>query len=246
MTVRELEDASSALVAPQPTTEDFGDGLRWKAGPLLGGLDWLLEQLVGVSAIESLVRPLAGDWIELSKGQQAWLHAQRASESVGRNFAGAAHPQGWSGEAAEAYGARMEEIADSLTQYGEGCGAMAEVTGALIDLAQATAEAITGILGFLGDWLTRAAAQLAVPVIGWAVGAIDGVISSATAIRKVRDGIRLIQTVVEFVERFRNVIVVLTRLAYLIKMIANTIANVTRVRTVAAGSSATATSFGVS
>ncbi|MGC0252114.1 hypothetical protein [Pseudactinotalea sp. Z1748] len=245
MTVRELENASLGLISPAPTTDDFGEGLRWKAGPLLGGLDWLLEQLTGTSAIRSLVEPIAGDWVGLSSGEQAWSHAQHASEAVGRNFAAAANPAGWTGEAAEAYSERMQEIGDSFTQYGEGCAAMAEVTGALVELTKSTAEAIAGILGFLGDWLTRAAAQMAVPVVGWAVGAIDGVISSATAIRKINQGIRLIQTVVDTVERFRSVIVVLTRLAYLIKVIAQSISHVNRVRTVAAGDTATATAFGV-
>jgi len=245
MTVLEIENPTTMLGAPQPTTDDFAGDLRSRAGLLLGGLDWLLEQLTGTSAIESLVRPLSGDWVGLSKGQQAWTQTQHAAQAIGRNLQGAAAPPGWTGAAAEAYGERMREVADSFEQYGDGCEAMAEVTGAMVELTQATAEAIAGILGFLGDWLTRAAAQLAVPVIGWAVGAIDGVISSATAIRKINQGIQLIRTVVEFVERFRGVITVLNQLAYTIRMVGNTISNVNRVRTVAAGSDATSTAFGV-
>ncbi len=245
MTVVELINPTSMLSPPQATTDDFGNNLRWRAGPLLGGLDWLLEQLVGVSAIRSLVEPVSGDWVGLSRGQMAWSQAQGAVEGIGQNFDGAAAPPGWTGAAAEAYSERVHQIAEDFRQYGEGCGAMAEVTGALVELAQATAEAIAGILGFLGDWLTRALAQLSVPVFGWAVGVIDGVISSAEAINRINQGIRLIQRVVDFVERFRSVIVVLTRLAYAIKASANAIANVNRVRTVAAGKAATETAFGV-
>lgn len=245
MTVLEVVNPTSILSPPQPTTDDFGNNLRWRAGPLLGGLDWLLEQLVGVSAIRSLVEPIAGDWVGLSAGKMAWAQAQGATEGIGLNFEAAANPPGWTGEAAAAYSERVQQIAEDFRQYGEGCEAMAEVTGALVELAQATAEAIAGILGFLGDWLTRALAELSVPVIGWAVGVIDGVISSAEAIKRINEGIRLIQRVVDFVERFRSVIVVLTRLAYAIKVTANSIANVNRVRTVSAGKAATANAFGV-
>lgn len=246
MTVAEITNPTSGLMCPAPTTDDFGESLRWRAGPLLGGLDWLLEQLTQTSAIRSLVEPIAGDWVGLSQGQQAWTDAQRIAVDVGRNLGANAEPVGWTGEAAQAYGRRILEVADSFEQYGEGCAAMAEVTGALVELTQTTAEAIADILGFLGDWLSRALVQLSIPVVGWAVGVVDGVISSAAAIDRINQGLRLIQTVIDTVERFRGAILLLNRTARAVRTLANTITTVQRVRTVSAGSDATAAAFGVS
>ena len=47
------------------------------------------------------------------------------------------------------------------------------------------------------------------------------------------------------VERLRNIILVLNRLAYVVRALATTMTQVNRVRTVAAGQDATATAFGV-
>lgn len=243
--VTELNNPTTVLVAPPATAEDFGDSLRWKAGPLLGGLDWLLEQLTGTSAIASLVEPLSGDWVGLSRGQGAWQQAQAASAMVAENYKTAAGQVDWGGDASDAFRERIESVGDTFDQYGQGCEAMAEVTGAMVDLCKATAEAITSILGFIGDLLTRLAVQAAVPVLGWATGAIDGAVSTGVLIDKIRKGIQLIQKAVDFVERFRSVIQAITRVATVLRQIATALTRVREVQTVSSAGAATSTAFGV-
>jgi hypothetical protein len=247
VTVTELHDPRSALVAPAAPAENFADTLRWSAGPLLGGLDWLAVQIFNYSFIAELVEPIAGDWVGLEKGAEAWQHAGEASAAVGANFAAAAQDAllSWHGEAADAFGARATSVADGFTQYADGCYAMSEVTAALLDLCKATAQSIAGILGFVGDYLTRLAAEAAVPVAGWIVGVIDGAASGAALLRKLEQGYRLLQRVLDAVETFREVLIALQRLAYTIMLLAKSTTAVVNVQTVHAGASATGTAFGV-
>jgi uncharacterized protein YukE len=248
VTISEVYDPQAGLVAPAGPAENFADSLRWKAGPLLGGLDWLLEELTGWSAIAELVEPIAGDWTGLEKGAQAWHHAADASSAVGANYAAAAQDvvAGWVGEAADAFSARAREIADTFTQYADGCSAMGEVTSALLDLCKATAESIAGILGFFGDYLTRALVEASIPIAGWVVGAIDGAISGSVLLVKFERGYRLIQKVLDAIENFREVIIAIDRLAYTITLLMKSVTSLNNVRTVDAGGGAASTAFGVS
>ncbi|WP_182112013.1 MULTISPECIES: hypothetical protein [unclassified Actinotalea] len=247
MTITEVHDPRTALVAPSGPAQDFADSLRWKAGPLLGGLDWLVEQLTGTSAIAALVEPLSGDWVGLEKGAQAWGHSAQASLSVAANYAAlttSVAPQ-WDGIAADAFIERVGSIAEGYAQYADGCTAMREVTEALLDLCKATAEAIAGILGFIGDYLTRLMIEASIPVVGWVAGAIDGAVSGAMLLRKLERGYRLLQKVLEFVERFREVLLALQKVAYAIMILARATTAVVDTQAVAAGDRATSTAFGV-
>ncbi len=247
MTVVEVQDPRASLVVPAGPAEDFAESLRWQAGPLLGGLDWLLEKLIHRSAIVELVEPLSGDWVGLEKGAQAWRHAGAASDAIAANYAAAGQDalRSWSGDAADAFGARAADVAESFAEYGEGCRAMGEVTAALLDLAKATAEALAGILGWFGDYLTRALIEVSIPIAGWIAGAVDGAISAGLLIGKLERGYRLLQRVLDAIEQFRDVIVALQRIAYTIALLAKATTSVVDVQTVGAGASATSTAFGV-
>ncbi|MGJ0223711.1 hypothetical protein ACQUZK_09950, partial [Streptococcus pyogenes] len=85
----------------------------------------------------------------------AWGHAAEASLAVAANYAALTSSVAaeWQGLAAEAFAERTTSVADGYAQYADGCTAMREVTEALLDLCKATAEAIAGILGFIGDYL---------------------------------------------------------------------------------------------
>jgi hypothetical protein len=247
VTVVEVQDPTTALLAPGAPAENFADSLRWKAGPLLGGLDWLAVQIFDYSFIAELVEPLAGDWTGLEQGAEAWQRAGQASAAVGANYAAAAADAlaSWSGEAADAFSARAAAIGDSFVEYADGCSAMSEVTAALLELCKATAESLAGILGFVGDYLTRLLAEASVPVAGWVVGAIDGVVSGTMLANKLQQGYRLLQRVLDAIESFRDVIAALQRIAYTITLLARATTNVVNVQTVASAPGVTGTAFGV-
>ncbi len=247
MTITELQDPQAALVAPAAPAENFADELRWEAGILLGGLDWLFAQLTGRSAIAELVEPVAGDWAGLERGADAWRNAGRAAEAVAANYDAVTTSigPGWQGEAADAFLARITSVADGFRDYGDGCASMAEVTDALLDLCQATAEALAGILGFIGDYLTRLVVEASIPVAGWVVGVVDGAVSGAMLVGKLQQGYRLLQRVLDFVERYRDVIRALERLATAVALLARAAQAAAHVQGVGLADDATSAAFGV-
>ncbi|MEV7971728.1 hypothetical protein [Cellulomonas sp. NPDC089187] len=247
MSITEVYDPTSVLVPPAEPAENFADSLRWKAGPLLGGLDWLLEQLIGKSAIAELVEPIAGDWNGLERGAQAWGNAAGACAAIAGNYRAVATDVlgSWSGEAAEAFSARALEIADSFAQYGEGCGAMGEVTAALLELAKTTAETIAGVLGLIGDLLTRLLAEAAIPIAGWVAGAIDGAISGALLLGKFQTAYSALQRLLTAIDGIIDAVTAIRQVAYVITTLANTLSAATTLHTISLADDATGTAFGV-
>ena len=245
--ITESVDASARITPPVSGEANFGDDLRWKAGPLLGGLDWLLEQLTGCSPIETMVKPLSGDWVALDNGRIAWLNCAALADDVSLNFTDLASQTSaeWAGNGSAAFQNRAISIGDTFTQYGDGCRAMGEAMEGLISLAKATAETIVTILGILGDALTRIAAQAAVPVIGWITGAVDGGITAIRMVGWIDKAIKAIQAVINFIGRFAMIIAILARVAAAIATIAKTAAARINVSTANAVDDATATAFGV-
>ena len=245
--ITETVDAGSFVSSPASAEENFGDSLRWQAGPLLGGLDWLLEQLTGCSPIEVMVAPLAGDWVGMDTARIAWATAATVTDGIAENYAGLASDSStvWVGDGATAFQGRMTSISDSFTQYGDGCRSMSEATGALVSLAKTTAELIVSILGILGDALTRIAAQACVPVIGWVTGAIDGGITAARMVGWVDKAVRAIQKVIDFVEKYRVVIAAIARIAAAIASLAKAVTALANMQITQGADDATATAFGV-
>lgn len=255
MTLTESVDPRAVLVAPTPPPVDVVGELQSKAGLLLGGLDWLLHQLTGSSAIENLVKPLAGDWTRLEASAEAWARTATAVDAVAVNLgeAGTQVTGTWTGAGADAFSARARMLEADFREYGDGCRAMAEVTQALVELCQATAETIASILGLIGDLLTRLAVQAAIPVAGWVTGTIDGVVSSGVLITRLHRGYQVLQTLLSAVERYRHVITTVVRVAAILETLAKvlgTTADIStaagNIRAVTMADGAVAQSFGVS
>lgn len=248
MSVAESLDPTSCLVPPTDTGADFAGDLRWQAGFLLGGVDWIAEQFIGYSIIaEVVIKPFAGDWNALERGQDAWLNAGRACEAVGANYL--ALPDQtvtlWTGEAGDAFRARIAELGAGFEEYAAGCTAMSEVTGALAELAKAVAEGIAFLLSFISDILTRLAVELAVPVLGWVAGAVDVALHVKPVIDKVDKAYKLIQSVIDAIETVTEVVRILTLIANTIRVSAQTLAAGARVATVTEGRDAAENAFGV-
>ncbi|KGM14590.1 WXG100 family type VII secretion target [Cellulomonas bogoriensis] len=255
MTVTETVDPRTVLAAPSAPPVDMVRELQSSAGLLLGGLDWLLVELTGTSALENFVKPLAGDWSRLAAGAEAWSRTAVAVDGIATNL-GAAGDQvtgTWTGPGAEAFSARARMLAEDFHEYGDGCRVMAEVTEALFELCQATAETIASILGFIGDALTRIAIQAAIPVAGWVTGTVDGAVSSGILIFRLQRAYQVLQTLLSAVERYRHVITTVVRIAAILERLArllSTTANIGaaggNIRTVTMADGAVAQSFGVS
>ena len=88
MTISEAIDPTTALTAPHSDADaSFATELRTNCGLLLGGLDWLIEQIFDYSPLQEwVIKPFSGDWVQLRQAQGGWANAAVASDAVGQNF----------------------------------------------------------------------------------------------------------------------------------------------------------------
>lgn len=193
--VREVSNASSYLVAPQNPENPVQD-LRWSAGAILGGIDWVAEKVIGYSILDRCIyEPFAGDWQAIFRASQAWKHAGEASFEVARNNAGlvAFTPTKWDGLSGNSFrGAMGAAAAASLGLQ----MAFETASGLVKNIATACKLAATGIgmaLNTIANILLKKAAELATPIAGWAVGAV----TAYSDIEKVIKTVRLIYTIIE-------------------------------------------------
>jgi hypothetical protein len=193
--VSELVDASSYLVPPQAPENPVQD-LRWSAGVLLGGIDWVAEKFIGFSILDRCVfHPLAGDWQGIYRGSEAWKHCADAASAIGRNHVGlvASTPTGWQGLSGNSFRGAMSTVAGGAL----GLGAAYDYAGGLVKTLSTVCKlACTGIgmaLKFIADKLLKMAAEAATPVVGWAVGAV----TAYSDIQGVISKVRLVYTIIE-------------------------------------------------
>ena len=202
--VAEVTDPSSFLVSPQ-APDNFVQDLRWSAGTLLGGIDWVAEQFVGFSILDRCVyQPLAGDWQGIYRASQAWQHAGDAAMAIGANHAGlvATTPATWQGESGDSFRLAMT----GATAASMGLSTAFELTGGYVKTISAVCKlACIGIgmaLDFIATKLLKLAAEAATPVIGWAVGAVTAYSDINGIIKKVRFVYSIIETIESAINDF--------------------------------------------
>lgn len=194
--VSERADASSWLVAPNAAKSEI-ENMRWGAGPILGGVDWLIEQLIGMSLLEDVImKPFAGDWTGIEEVQQAWTHVGEAMRGISDNAAGLAETGSfWQGDAGTAYQGGMSAIGLGAYGLGSVADSVAGLVGQLV-LASKTAAATIGFaINQLSQTLMRMALEATVPVAGWIVAAAEG----ALAVTKIFGVIRLIYSIINII-----------------------------------------------
>ena len=196
-TVSELSDASSYLV-PGQAPENFVQDLRWSAGLLLGSIDWVAEQFCGFSILQRCVYgPLAGDWQGIYRCSEAWKHAGEAADAIAHNHAGlvAATPATWEGLSGNSFRLMMTTLSGATlglsTVYGTAAGYVQTVS----TVCKLACTAIGFALNQISTILLEMAAEAAVPVIGWAVGAA----TLYSKVNKVIGLVRLVYTALETV-----------------------------------------------
>lgn len=171
--VVEAVDPQSYLVPPQ-STENWVEDLRWNAGVVLGSIDWVAEQFIGFSILERCVfSPLGGDWRAISRASQGWAHAGDAAFAMGRNCAAlvAGTADGWKGAAGDAFRAAATGMSGALVGLSS---AYQYASGAVATISTVSKLACAGIglaIKQISNILVTIAAEAAVPVVGWAVGA---------------------------------------------------------------------------
>ena len=206
MSITEQFDATSYLVAPEDSGDDFVKELEQSAGLVLGGIDWAIHKFFHVSVLAEIVKPITGDWLALERAESGWQHAGEATTAVAANFAALVGQtqSGWTGEAADAFRTRMTSISDSMQTYADGCKTISEVVNGLVEVSQAAAGVIMTAISFIGDLITTLLAELAVPVVGWVAAGATAAAKAPAFFAKLNKGYQAIKKVVEAVEKVIN------------------------------------------
>lgn len=192
--VTERQDARSWLVTPNATKSEI-ESMRWGAGPLLGGIDWVFEQITGFSILEDVImKPFAGNWSGIEEVSLAWQYLGDAGRAVGDNCAGLVQ-QGefWDGDAGLAFRGGVAAIGAGTVAVAAACDYVSGVVANLLLVSKAAAAGIGMLLRQISLKLLRLAAEAAVPVAGWLVAAAE----IAILVTEIFGWVKLIYTIVD-------------------------------------------------
>jgi uncharacterized protein YukE len=195
--VTEAQDPTTYLVAPSKITSEL-DNVRWSAGPLLGGVDWVFEQIFGYSLLEDVIlRPIAGDWGEIGAASGAWENVDGAFVAVAKNLSGAAVAvaSAWRGQGSAAFVASMGAGASAMTGVSYAAGYISSLVNAVAVAAKLGGVAIAKALDILVTVLIKLAVKLAVPVAGWAVALAEAYFD----VKKVIGAVKIINTALNLI-----------------------------------------------
>jgi hypothetical protein len=202
--VTEVADASSFLVPPQAPDNPVSD-LRWSAGALLGGIDWVAEKLIGFSILDRCVfHPFAGDWQGIYRCSEAWHHSADAGQAMTRNHAGlvASTPQTWQGLSGDSFRAAMTTIAGATYGLSAAFSYAGDLVKTLSTVTKVACSGIGTLLKLIADKLIKMAAEAATPVIGWIAGAVTAYDDIQDVIKWVRRINVLIETIASAIQDF--------------------------------------------
>lgn len=194
-TVVEAVDPRSYLVPPQ-ATENWIQDVRWNAGVLLGSIDWVAEQFIGFSILERCVfSPLGGDWRAITRASEAWHHGATAARAVGQNCAalGSGTVDGWQGVGGDAFRAVVASMSGGMVALAAAYDKASELVGTVATVSKLACAGIGMAIKQIANILIQIAAEAAVPVVGWAVGAA----TIWWKVEKVVGLVRLIYNVIE-------------------------------------------------
>lgn len=202
--VAETADPTSYLVTPDLGLNEVQE-LRWSAGVLIGGLDWLAEQLLGFSILEEVVfKPFAGDFQDIKRASMAWANVSCAFTAIGENFAGLLSPtmSGWRGEAGDAFRAGMAVCAGGFVGFSQAALSVSGLVQTIAYASQAACIAIGMILKSIAEKLLRMAVEAAVPIAGWLAASVEAVLLIHQILGWVRLAYTVIEAIVDAIDNF--------------------------------------------
>lgn len=194
--IQEEQDPQSYLVAPETPTSEM-ENLRWSAGALIGGLDWVFEKLFGWSLLNDFIyKQIVGDWRCVDRAATAWEEIDTALVAVGQNDSGILPALSeWIGKGAEACNAFITVLSATTTGLSYAAGAVGGVISKVALAVKLAAIGLGTLLKKLSYKLARIAAEAAVPVVGWAVAAAECAILVSDIIGMVRIAYAIVNTV---------------------------------------------------
>ncbi|RAX19543.1 MULTISPECIES: hypothetical protein [unclassified Actinomyces] len=199
--VREEQDPQSYLGEPGTPTSEM-ENLRWSAGALLGGLDWVFEKLFRWSFLNDFVyKNIVGDWRYVDRASTAWSELDSALVAVGQNDSGVLPALAeWVGKGAVACNAFITALSVATTRLSYAAGYVSEIVGKVALAAKLAATGLGMLLKKLSYKLARVAAEAAVPVVGWAAVAVECAILISDILGMVRLSYSIVNAVYDAIE----------------------------------------------
>ena len=199
--VVERSDAASYLVAPVGKTSEL-DSVRWSAGPLLGGLDWVFEEIFGYSLLEDVIlKPLTGNWAEIREASVAWSNLGAATMAMGGNVTSlSSQTFAWRGDAADAFRLAMAAAGAAVIGLSYAADVVAGVVDKIGMVAELAAKGISAALNWIVTKLARMAAEASVPIAGWVVAAAETALLVFEISKWVRRIYALINLIIDSIE----------------------------------------------
>ncbi|MCL2455438.1 MAG: hypothetical protein FWD18_09125 [Micrococcales bacterium] len=198
-TVIETHDVRSYLPTPNASEPEIKN-VRWEAGVILGGVDWLFEQLFGYSLLAEVTKPFAGNWTRIGEASISWKHSGDAITAVGENVAGLCPPMAsWTGKGSEAFLVVAALASKAHIALQGPAEAVSTMISKLAEVSKMIAKLILKQLKIIQRELLILAAQAAVPVAGWVVAAADTVRKVQVIVDVVRAIYKLLETIYDFV-----------------------------------------------
>jgi len=197
--VVETSDARSYLPRPQGEDPEI-ESIRWSAGPIFGGVDWIWEELFGYSLIEEITKPFVGDWERMREASQAWTHAGDALTAISQNYMGLLPPLAvWQGKGSEMFLAAAGVVSQAHTVAAAPTGTISLALKGLIFACKQAVSLILGYLQQLSYDLLIMAGMAAVPVAGWLVDAAVGAVKIMEWIAQARKMYKMINMIYDLV-----------------------------------------------
>jgi RHS repeat-associated protein len=168
------------------------------AGFEVQAVNWVWQKIVGESLVDSIIKPITGDFDKIAEQAGQWKNVSAALQAVRNNVnAGLGELQGaWTGDAADKF---RNLIGQTWTLGIEADAQAANLIGfALNKVAQGSRRAcdqILHLIKMLVDKLIEAAAMLPIPVVGW-----------GRAVKLVYDGIQIYNAIMQLIEGIRAII----------------------------------------
>ena len=186
--ISEAHDASSYLVPPKAPTSEM-ENLRWKAGPIVGAYDWLVEQLTGISVINDVIlKYTVGDWRIVHRAKTAWSEIGDALIAVGRNDSEILPALSeWTGKGSEAANVFIAALAMGTQSLQGATSIMSTILSGLIFIIKKAAGEVLKVLADIEEACINTLVDAAVPVVGWIKGAVDVARYAWKIYRKIMD-----------------------------------------------------------
>ena len=199
--ISESQDASSYLVTPEAPESEMKN-LRWSAGVVIGGVDWFIEKLTGVSVLNDIIfKYTVGDWRVLDRAKTAWSEIGDALVAVGQNDSEILPALSeWTGKGSEAANAFITALAGATTALNGAASTVSGIIKTVSRVVKQAAKLIGKQLKRLQDKCLRMIAESSVPVAGWIVAAGEAVAAAQElydTIKKIYRIINLILTAIE-------------------------------------------------